>query len=93
MMAINGLAMMLVASLIWLIRRHHVSRWPPRPRRPVGITMTLIALWTGAVWGQPMWGTWWAWDPRPDVFLILFLFYLGYIALWEAIPIPTRRPT
>ena len=45
----------------------------------------LIALATGAIWGQPMWGTWWAWDPRLTSFLILFLFYLGYIALWEAI--------
>ncbi|MGR3461693.1 MAG: cytochrome c biogenesis protein CcsA, partial [Roseovarius sp.] len=43
------------------------------------------ALATGALWGQPMWGTWWAWDPRLTSFLILFLFYLGYIALWEAI--------
>ena len=52
---------------------------------PVGMTMTLIALFTGMIWGQPMWGTWWAWDPRLTSFLILFLFYLGYIALWEAV--------
>src|SRR5919107_1840244 len=57
---------------------------------PIGMTMTLIALWTGAVWGQLMWGTWWAWDPRLTSFLILFLFYLGYIALWEAIPDPDQ---
>ena len=50
--------------------------------------MTLMALITGALWGQPMWGTWWAWDPRLTSFLILFLFYLGYIALWEAIEDP-----
>ncbi len=50
--------------------------------------MTLIALVTGAIWGQPMWGTWWAWDPRLTSFLILFLFYLGYVALWEAIEDP-----
>ncbi len=50
--------------------------------------MTLIALVTGAIWGQPMWGTWWAWDPRLTSFLILFLFYLGYIALWAAIEDP-----
>ena len=56
-----------------------------RAAAPVGITMTLIALVTGAVWGQPMWGTWWAWDPRLTSFLILFLFYLGYVALWSAI--------
>jgi heme exporter protein C len=43
---------------------------------------------TGAIWGQPMWGTWWAWDPRLTSFLILFLFYLGYMALWAAIDDP-----
>ena len=52
------------------------------------MVMTLIALATGAIWGQPMWGTWWVWDPRLTSFLILFLFYLGYIALWEAIDDP-----
>jgi heme exporter protein C len=50
--------------------------------------MTMIALVTGAFWGQPMWGTWWAWDPRLTSFLILFLFYLGYIALWAALDNP-----
>ncbi len=88
MMAINTWAMMLVASLIWLIRRHHVSALAARAAAPVGITFTLIALFTGAVWGQPMWGTWWAWDPRLTSFLILFLFYLGYVALWEAVENP-----
>jgi heme exporter protein C len=88
MMAINIWVMMLVASLIWLVRRHHVSALAAKAAAPIGITMTLIALFTGAVWGQPMWGTWWAWDPRLTSFLILFLFYLGYVALWEAIADP-----
>ncbi|UOA26794.1 heme ABC transporter permease [Pseudosulfitobacter sp. DSM 107133] len=88
LMAINGWFMMLVASLIWLVRRHHVSALAARAAAPVGVTMTLIALITGAVWGQPMWGTWWAWDPRLTSFLILFLFYLGYMALWSAIEDP-----
>ncbi|KJZ20364.1 heme ABC transporter permease [Loktanella sp. S4079] len=86
--AINAWIMMLVASLIWVIRRHHVSALAARAAAPVGLTMTLIALFTGAIWGQPMWGTYWAWDPRLTSFLILFLFYLGYIALWEAIEDP-----
>lgn len=85
LMAINAWLMMLVTSLIWIVRRHHVSALAARAAAPVGIVMTLIALATGAIWGQPMWGTWWAWDPRLTSFLILFLFYLGYIALWEAI--------
>lgn len=88
MMAINVWVMMLVASLIWLIRRHHVSALAAKAAAPVGVVMTVIALCTGAIWGQPMWGTWWAWDPRLTSFLILFLFYLGYIALWEAIEDP-----
>jgi heme exporter protein C len=88
MMAINIWAMMLVTSLVWLIRRHHVSALAAKAAAPIGVTMTLIALFTGAVWGQPMWGTWWAWDPRLTSFLILFLFYLGYMALWAAIEDP-----
>jgi len=88
LMAINAWIMMLVTSLIWLIRRHHVSALAARAAAPVGATFTLIALATGAIWGQPMWGTWWVWDPRLTSFLILFLFYLGYIALWEAIEDP-----
>ena len=87
-MAISAWFMMLVASLIWLIRRHHVSALAARAAAPVGMVFTLIGLLTGAIWGQPMWGTWWAWDPRLTSFLILFLFYLGYMALWEAIEDP-----
>jgi len=88
LMAINAWLMMLVASLIWLIRRHHVSALAAKAAAPVGIAMTLMALVTGAIWGQPTWGTWWVWDPRLTSFLILFLFYLGYVALWSAIEDP-----
>ncbi len=88
MIGINAWLMMLVASLIWFIRRHHVSALAARAAAPIGATMTLIALITGAIWGEPMWGTWWAWDPRLTSFLILFLFYLGYMALWAAIEEP-----
>ncbi|MCP5085548.1 MAG: heme ABC transporter permease [Rhodobacteraceae bacterium] len=85
LMAINIWLMMLVTSLVWLVRRHHVSALAARAAAPIGITMTLIALFTGAIWGKPMWGTYWAWDPRLTSFMILFVFYLGYIALWQAI--------
>ncbi len=85
LMAINCWLMMLVTSLVWIIRRHHVSALAARAAAPIGVVMTLIALLTGAIWGQPMWGTYWAWDPRLTSFMILFLFYLGYIALWAAI--------
>jgi heme exporter protein C len=65
-----------------------VSALAAKAAAPIGVTMTVIALVTGAIWGQPMWGTWWAWDPRLTAFLILALFYLGYIALWEAVEPP-----
>ncbi len=88
MLGINVWLMMLVASVIWVVRRHHVSALAAKAAAPVGAVMTLVALVTGAIWGEPIWGTWWAWDPRLTSFLILFLFYLGYIALWAAIEDP-----
>jgi heme exporter protein C len=88
LMAINAWVMMLVASLIWLIRRHHVSALLAKSAAYVGVVFTLVALLTGAIWGKPMWGAYWAWDPRLTSFLILFLFYLGYLALWAAIDDP-----
>ena len=88
LMAINAWVMMLVASLIWLIRRHNVSALLAKSAAYVGVVFTLVALLTGAIWGKPMWGAYWAWDPRLTSFLILFLFYLGYLALWAAIDDP-----
>jgi heme exporter protein C len=52
---------------------------------PTGALFTVIALWTGAFWGKPTWGTWWVWDARLTSELILLFLYLGYIALVEAI--------
>lgn len=88
MMAINVWIMMLIASLIWIVRRHHVSALAAKSAASIGMVMTLIALATGAIWGKPMWGTYWEWDPRLTSFLVLFLFYVGYMALWEAIEDP-----
>ena len=51
---------------------------------PIGMIFTLVCLVTGSIWGKPMWGTWWVWDARLTSVLILFFFYLGYIALYHA---------
>ena len=51
---------------------------------------TFLSLWTGALWGKPMWGTWWVWDARLTSELILFFLYMGYIALTSAIDDPRR---
>ncbi len=57
---------------------------------PTGAMFTFLALWTGAFWGKPTWGTWWVWDARLTSELILLFLYLGYIALVESID-ETRR--
>jgi heme exporter protein C len=57
---------------------------------PTGALFTVVALWTGALWGKPTWGAWWVWDARLTSELILLFLYLGYIALVEAIDDPQR---
>ena len=81
-LAVNIYLMMFVASIIWLLRRHHVSALAAKAAAPIGISMTLVALITGALWGQPIWGTAWAWDPRLTSFAIMFVFYVSYMTLW-----------
>jgi heme exporter protein C len=56
-----------------------------RATAPTGAIFAFLALWTGAFWGKPTWGTWWVWDARLTSTLILLFLYLGYIALAEAI--------
>ncbi len=57
---------------------------------PTGALMAFIALWTGALWGRPTWGTYWVWDARLTSTLILLFLYLGFIALQAAIDDPRR---
>ena len=57
---------------------------------PTGALFAFLSLWTGALWGKPMWGAWWVWDARLTSELILFFLYLGYIALTNAIDDPRR---
>lgn len=57
---------------------------------PTGAMFTFLALWTGALWGKPTWGTWWVWDARLTSELILLFLYLGYMALVNAIDDPRR---
>ena len=57
---------------------------------PTGALFTLIALWTGALWGKPTWGTWWVWDARLTSELILLFLYIGFMALQAAIDDPRR---
>ncbi|MFV2092459.1 MAG: heme ABC transporter permease [Hyphomicrobiales bacterium] len=79
-----------VASVVSLIWRHSLADVAAKTAAPIGAVFTLIALVSGSIWGKPMWGTWWVWDARLTSFLVLFLIYLGYIALWQMIEEPIR---
>ncbi|WP_442593362.1 heme ABC transporter permease CcmC [Parapusillimonas sp. JC17] len=57
---------------------------------PTGAMFTFLSLWTGALWGKPMWGAWWVWDARLTSELILFFLYIGFMALQSAIDEPRR---
>ena len=61
-----------------------------RALAPTGALMTFLALWTGALWGKPTWGTWWVWDARLTSELMLLFLYLGFLALHGAIEDPRR---
>jgi heme exporter protein C len=81
---------MAVASLFSLLNRHILADVAARTAAPLGAAFTLLALATGSLWGQPMWGTWWEWDGRMTSTLVQFFLYLGYIALWNAIEDETK---
>ncbi|HXQ12208.1 MAG TPA: heme ABC transporter permease CcmC [Caulobacteraceae bacterium] len=70
------------ASLLSLVFRHALAQAAARAAAPLGAAVTLLALITGSLWGKPTWGAWWVWgDPRLTSVLVLFLFYLAYLAL------------
>lgn len=81
---------MTVAALGTLIWRHPLADVALKAAAPIGATFTALALITGSIWGKPMWGTWWVWDARLTSVFILFLIYLGLIALTRALDDPSR---
>ena len=81
---------MSVAALGTLVWRHPLADVAAKAAAPIGAAFTFLALVTGSLWGRPMWGTYWEWDARLTSVLILFLMYLGLIALWRAVEDPSR---
>lgn len=69
-----------IGTLVW---RHPIADVSMKAAAPIGAAFTAVALVTGALWGRPTWGTFWEWDGRMTSTLILFLIYLGLIALWR----------
>ncbi|MBF0306590.1 MAG: heme ABC transporter permease [Alphaproteobacteria bacterium] len=81
---------MAIASAVALIWKHPLADVVAKASAPVGAGFTFVCLVTGALWGKPMWGTWWAWDARLTSMLILLFLYLGHMALVNAFDDPTR---
>ena len=85
-----GWALMSVAALGTLVWRHPLADVAAKAAAPIGAAFTFLCLVTGSLWGRPMWGTYWVWDARLTSVLVLFLMYLGVIALWRTVEDPSR---
>jgi heme exporter protein C len=83
-------AVMSIASIGTLVWRHPLADVAAKAAAPLGAAFTFLALVTGSLWGRPMWGTYWVWDARLTSVLVLFLMYLGVIALWRTVDDPAR---
>jgi len=73
-----------------LVLNTRLSSMMARALAPTGALFTVLALWTGSLWGRPTWGTWWVWDARLTSEVILLFLYIGFIALQAAIDDPRR---
>jgi len=87
MMCYSVMALSAIGTLVW---RHPLADVSHKAAAPLGAAFTLIALATGSLWGRPMWGTWWVWDARLTSVFVLFLMYLGLIALNRAMDDPSK---
>jgi heme exporter protein C len=82
--------LMSVASLGTLVWRHPLADVAVKSAAPIGAAFTFLCLFTGSMWGRPMWGTYWQWDARLTSVLVMFIMYLGLIALWRSVEDPGR---
>ena len=85
-----GWGVMSLAALGTLVWRHPLADVAAKSAAPIGAAFTLLCLVTGSLWGRPEWGTYWVWDARLTSELVLFLLYLGVIALWGTVEDPSR---
>jgi heme exporter protein C len=83
-------AVMSIAALGTLVWRHPLADVAAKTAAPIGAAFTFVCLFAGSMWGRPMWGTYWVWDARLTSVLVMFLMYLGLIALWHTVEDPLR---
>src|SRR5215813_10253128 len=84
-LAMFGYALVALSSFGLLVFRHPLADVSAKAAAPIGATFTALCLLTGMLWGKPMWGAFWVWDPRLTSVLILFLLYLGLIGLRSSV--------
>jgi heme exporter protein C len=89
-LAMAGYALLAGLGAALLVWRHPLAALMARAAAPVGAVFAAVCLLTGSLWGRPMWGTYWVWDARLTSVLILFLLYLGVIALYWTAEDPNR---
>jgi len=87
MMCYSIMAVSALGTLVW---KHPLADVSARAAAPIGAAFTFLSLITGSLWGKPMWGTYWVWDARLTSVLVLFVMYLGLIALWRTMDDPIR---
>jgi len=81
---------MSLAALGTLVWKHPLADVSGKAAAPLGAAFTFICLVTGSLWGRPTWGTYWVWDARLTSMLVLFLLYLGVLALYWTVEEPGR---
>ena len=79
-----------VASAVGIIWKHPFADQSARAAAPIGAAFTALALFTGSLWGKPMWGTYWIWDARLTSELVLLFLYFGYMAVWHGMDDTTK---
>ncbi|WP_417671328.1 heme ABC transporter permease [Roseibium sp.] len=83
-------SVMAISSLGTLVWKHPLADVSAKCAAPLGAAFTFISLVTGSLWGKPMWGTYWVWDARLTSVLVLFIMYLGLMALWRTMDDPIK---
>lgn len=89
-MSLSVYIAMAISSAMGLIWKHPLSDLAAKCMSPIGAAFTFLALFTGSLWGKPMWGTWWVWDARLTSELLLLFLFMGHMALLNAFDDPAR---
>ena len=84
-LALQIFAVMGICGFVTLIFKTRIFTLIAKSVAPIGFTFSLISLFTGSIWGQPTWGTFWTWDARLTSMLVLVIFYIIYISSWKII--------